>query len=50
MRYLLRHYEGLILCLDDGRVVMDNDVAERAIRPATVTRKSSLFAGIASTD
>jgi hypothetical protein len=45
MRYLLRHYEGLILYLDDGRVEMDNNVVERAIRPVTVTRKNSLFAG-----
>jgi transposase len=45
MRYALRHWEGLILYLDDGRLEMDTNVVERAIRPATITRKNSLFAG-----
>jgi transposase len=45
MRYALRHWEGLILYLDDGRLEMDTNVVERAIRPVTITRKNSLFAG-----
>ena len=45
MRYILRHWDGLILYLDDGRLEMDTNVVERAIRPVTITRKNSLFAG-----
>ena len=45
MRYSLRHWDGLILYLDDGRLEMDTNVVERAIRPVTITRKNSLFAG-----
>jgi transposase len=45
MRYALRHWDGLILYLDDGRLEMDSNVVERAIRPVTITRKNSLFAG-----
>ena len=45
MRYALRHWDGLILFLDDGRLEMDTNVVERAIRPVTITRKNSLFAG-----
>jgi hypothetical protein len=45
MRYALRHWGGLILYLDDGRLEMDTNVVERAIRPVTITRKNSLFAG-----
>ncbi len=44
MRYALRHWDGLILYLDDGRLEMDSNVVERAIRPITITRKNSLFA------
>ncbi|MBV8095003.1 MAG: transposase, partial [Acetobacteraceae bacterium] len=43
--YVLRHWDGLILYLDDGRLEMDTNVVERAIRPVTITRKNSLFAG-----
>ena len=45
MRYALRHWDGLILYLDDGRLEMDTNAVERAIRPVTITRKNSLFAG-----
>jgi transposase len=34
-----------VLFLDDGRVEMDTNVVERAIRPNTLTRKNALFAG-----
>jgi transposase len=45
MRYVLRHWDGLVLYLDDGRLEMDTNVVERAIRPVCITRKNSLFAG-----
>ena len=31
--------------LDDGRVEMDTNVVEKAIRPHTLTRRNALFAG-----
>jgi transposase len=45
IRYALRHWAGLVVFLDDGRVEMDTNVVERAIRPNTLTRKNALFAG-----
>ncbi len=45
MRYAIRHWPGLVIFLDDGRVEMDTNVVERAIRPNTLTRKNALFAG-----
>jgi hypothetical protein len=45
IRYALRHWSGLIVFLEDGRVEMDNNVVERAIRPIPMTRKVALFAG-----
>ena len=45
IRYAIRHWPGLTLFLDDGRVEMDTNVVERAIRPITLTRKNALFAG-----
>jgi transposase len=45
IRYALRHWSGLTVFLDDGRVEMDTNVVERAIRPHTLNRKNALFAG-----
>jgi transposase len=45
IRYALHHWPGLVVFLDDGRVEMDTNVVERAIRPHTLTRKNALFAG-----
>jgi transposase len=45
IRYAIRHWPGLIAFLDDGRIEMDTNVVERAIRPNTLTRKNALFAG-----
>jgi transposase len=45
MRYALRHWSGLVVFLDDGRVEMDSNIVERAIRPIPMTRKAALFAG-----
>lgn len=36
---------GLTVFLEDGRIEMDTNVVERAIRPHTLTRKNALFAG-----
>jgi hypothetical protein len=35
----------LVVFLDDGRVEMDTNVVERAIRPIALSRKNALFAG-----
>src|SRR4051795_4633132 len=45
IRYALRHWQGLVLFLDDGRLEPDTNVIERAIRPIALGRKNSLFAG-----
>jgi transposase len=45
IRYAIRHWPGVVRFLDDGRVEMDTNVVERAIRPNTLTRKNALFAG-----
>ena len=45
MRYAIRHWPGLVAFLDDGRIEMDSNTVERAIRPHALTRKNSLFAG-----
>ncbi|WP_375198230.1 IS66 family transposase, partial [Sphingobium sp.] len=37
--YLLNHWDGLTLFLDDGRVEMDTNPVENQIRPLTLTRK-----------
>jgi transposase len=45
IRYALRHWHGLGLFLDDGRLELDTNSIERAIRPIALGRKNSLFAG-----
>jgi transposase len=45
MRYALNHWPGLILFLDDGRIELDTNPVERAIRPIVLNRKNALFAG-----
>jgi transposase len=45
MRYALNRWHAFTLFLDDGRVAIDNNVAERAIRPVVLGRKNFLFAG-----
>jgi transposase len=45
IRYALARWDGLSLFLDDGRVEMDSNIVERAIRPIALTRKNALFAG-----
>jgi transposase len=45
MRYALNRWAGFALFLDDGRVAIDNNAAERAIKPIVLGRKNFLFAG-----
>jgi hypothetical protein len=44
IRYALNHREGLQQFLKDGRVDMDSNTVERAIRPVVLSRKNALFA------
>jgi transposase len=44
-RYALNRWPSFTLFLDDGRVAIDNNPAERAMRPIGVGRKNWLFAG-----
>jgi transposase len=45
IRYALRHWQGLMLFLEDGRLELDTNTIERAIRPIALGRKNALFAG-----
>jgi transposase len=45
IRYVQQHWEGLTRFVDDGRIELDTNTVERAIRPLALTRKNSLFAG-----
>ena len=45
IRYALARWEALCRFLDDGRVELDNNPVERAIRPVALGRKNHLFAG-----
>jgi transposase len=45
IRYALARWSGLSLFLEDGRVEIDNNTVERAIRPLALSRKNALFAG-----
>jgi transposase len=44
-RYALNRWEAFTLFLNDGRVAIDNNTAERAIKPVVIGRKNFLFAG-----
>ncbi|QEW18975.1 Transposase [Marinibacterium anthonyi] len=44
-RYALSRWPSFILFLQDGRVAIDNNAAERAMRPIGIGRKNWLFAG-----
>jgi transposase len=44
IRYALNHRDGLERFLEDGRMEMDTNVVERAIRPVALSRKNALFA------
>src|SRR3954463_218910 len=45
IRYALRHWPGLVLFLEDGRLELDTNTVERAIRPIALGRKNSLLPG-----
>jgi len=45
IRYALNHWEGLERFLEDGRIELDTNSVERAMRPVALSRKNSLFAG-----
>jgi Transposase IS66 family len=45
LRYSLNPWEGLVRFLDDGRIELDTNIVERAIRPIVLNRKNALFAG-----
>jgi transposase len=45
IRYALSRWNGLTLFVEDGRVEIDSNVVERAIRPIALNRKNALFAG-----
>ena len=42
--YTLNHRDGLVRFLEDGRIELDNNTVERAIRPICLSRKNALFA------
>lgn len=44
-RYALKRWPSFTLFLEDGRVAIDNNAAERAIKPVVLGRKNFLFAG-----
>ena len=45
IRYTLSRWQALTLMLRDGRVCIDNNAAERSMRPMCLGRKNWLFAG-----
>jgi transposase len=45
IRYALSRWEGLTRFVDDGRIELDSNTVERAIRPIALNRKNALFAG-----
>ena len=45
LNYLLTQWPKLIKYLDDGRLLMDNNLIENTIRPLALGRKNFLFAG-----
>jgi transposase len=45
IRYALSRWEGLTRYIDDGRIEIDSNVVERAMRPIALGRKNHLFAG-----
>ena len=45
IHYALGRWDALVRYLDDGRIELDNLIAERALRAVAVGRKNYLFAG-----
>ena len=44
-RYMLTRWTALTRAFDDGRIALDNNPAERALRSVAIGRKNYLFAG-----
>ena len=44
-RYTRARWAALVRCFDDGRLALDNNPAERALRGVAIGRKNWLFAG-----
>jgi transposase len=44
-RYMRTRWTALVRCFDDGRLSLDNNPAERALRCVAIGRKNYLFAG-----
>ncbi|MBL4802207.1 MAG: transposase, partial [Emcibacter sp.] len=45
LKYALSRWKALTRLITDGRIELDTNSVERAIRPVTLGRKNSLFAG-----
>src|SRR6202023_2622926 len=45
IHYALALWDALSRYVDDGRIELDNMIAERALRPVAVARRNYLFAG-----
>lgn len=45
IRYALGNWPALVRYCEDGRIEIDNNTAERAIRPLVIGRRNYLFAG-----
>ena len=45
LRYALTRWDALVRFVDDGRIEIDNNAAERALRAVAIGRKNFLFAG-----
>ena len=45
IRYGMKRRAGLMRFLEDGRIEIDNNTVERAMRPIALSRKNALFAG-----
>ena len=43
--YAYTRWDNMMECLEDGRLLWDNNLAENVIRPITLGRKNSLFCG-----
>uniref|UniRef100_UPI001FCBB184 IS66 family transposase n=1 Tax=Bradyrhizobium liaoningense TaxID=43992 RepID=UPI001FCBB184 len=43
IRYALNHWQGLTRFLEDGRLELDTNPVENAIRPVCLTRKNALL-------
>ena len=45
MKYALKHWDGLVRYLEDGRLSIDNNHTEQEIKPFVIARKNFLFTG-----